>query len=285
MTTSPGMGFDESQHPRGSGGQFAANSHAESDLELAGPDPGQAVEGDLLQLQHAQGEVLVATERLAQAAYSLVARRTLDTWPDAASIRLYRSSNQYQVQEVLDVEGNQVASWVDAGLMDSARITSALDALQGSGRADQYIEPHEDGAATLRLDRVAVIEDRLTVSPADIEPGDTLAGDAGGRLDIGADVGPSSAFPGFVTADVEFGTLLLDADLPVEVIRTRSSAASLSEQMRARRETHRADAPETAQPTDGPAPRNPEGHVQDLMQALTDSFAAAKARRHGRETS
>ena len=61
-------------------------------------------------------------------------------------------------------------------------------------------------------------EDTFTKSAWGLEPGDVLVGSAGGRTVV-ENVEPSSAMPGLLAVETEHGTLYLDPDLGVEVLR------------------------------------------------------------------
>lgn len=56
------------------------------------------------------------------------------------------------------------------------------------------------------------------VSPAQLVGGETIVGDAGGYLVVSGEVYASNAMPGMYAVENEFGTLYLDADLPVQIL-------------------------------------------------------------------
>lgn len=60
--------------------------------------------------------------------------------------------------------------------------------------------------------------DVIEVMPAQLRGGETLVGDAGGTLSISGEVYLSSSMQGLYAVENEFGTLYLDADLPVRIL-------------------------------------------------------------------
>lgn len=58
----------------------------------------------------------------------------------------------------------------------------------------------------------------VEIDCSELRPGDTLVGDAGGLLFVSGEVYRSSDPMGFYNVEVEFGTLRLDADLPVSIV-------------------------------------------------------------------
>jgi len=81
---------------------------------------------------------------------------------------------------------------------------------------DLIIDDHEGYLRPDQPDDEAV--QTTQVSPAQLVGGETIVGDAGGHLVISGEVYASNAMPGMYAVENEFGTLYLDADLPVQIV-------------------------------------------------------------------
>lgn len=62
-------------------------------------------------------------------------------------------------------------------------------------------------------------DEQVMLMPAELTGAETLVGEHGGRTAITGEIRSSWSTPGFHLVQTEFGTLLLDSDLPVAVAR------------------------------------------------------------------
>lgn len=113
--------MSENRRPAGTtnGGQFAPGTHAEADVDLDGSDPDvrsldRVRQTTLLERAHdvAASDLTDARRRLELCSASLLSRKVLEAWPDAAYVELDVDSFDNRVQlglyELRDVEGSRI---------------------------------------------------------------------------------------------------------------------------------------------------------------------------------
>jgi hypothetical protein len=229
--------------PASTGGQFTEGRHDEADVALAGAP---AVSEHLAELRknpeataaydaliRARDVTAAADELQAAAVYRYIVAQAAAQWPGAAAIRVALDDDQdWYTTAVVDAAGNELAAWPEAG----NKLGIAVSEIQECGHAWRVIDdsgedPLHDGpsdatAGVLRLDQTpfppaAAPPEPSPVRPSALQTGDVLVGDSGGHAAIVGEVGPSSAWPGFISAEVEHGMLLLDDDVEIMAIQVR----------------------------------------------------------------
>lgn len=216
----------QSRQPEGipAGGQFASSPHTEADVALPAP----TVSPQLAALHRARTATTEAEETHAKAAYAYIVSEAASRWPTAAGMRLERdeSSGDWVPDSIVDADGTEVADYMEASQMHM--MVSEIQECGWAGRLidntgeDDLHDPDRVGdemRGVMRFDLAYRPPVDSEIDPGELEPGDEIVGDMGGTARIVGEVGPSNAWPGFVRAEVEQGTLLLDADLPVTVRR------------------------------------------------------------------
>lgn len=220
--------MSQPRQPEGTpaGGEFASRPHAEPAVAL---DVAPTVSPELAALHRARAATTAADEAHAKAAYAYLVSEAAQVWPTAVALRLdLDDDSDWRAEQVVDAEGNVLAD----GLEVASRFQMVVTEIQESGWAwkmiddtgqDELANPDHDGFdsehGVMRFDQPFQPVVDSEVSPAELVPGDTIVGDMGGTALITGEVGPSSAWPGFIRAEVEQGSLLLDPDVSLMVRR------------------------------------------------------------------
>lgn len=205
------------------GGEFAAKAHSEAAVTLDVPP---TVSPELAVLHRARAATAAAEEHHARAAYAYLVSEATSRWTGAAAVRVELSdSDDWSVDAVVDAKGNELAGYIEASsalqmpLSEIQECGWAWRMIDDSGQDELHVGEADSTSGVMRLDQSFPVAVDSEITPAELEPGDTIVGDMGGTALITGEVGPSSAWPGFVRAEVEQGVLLLDEDLTLMVRR------------------------------------------------------------------